>query len=136
MTPDQMVMSDDWSDLARFRQLPEIDVDRMHRHRTRRLKDAMRQAGVDVCIMVNPISLRYAINYRNYAQFMAHIPSTYLFYPLEGEFRLSETVLLDSFTVLDLTGARLVQLGEKGFTLLRNTILIMIRSILFPKLLI
>ena len=88
MTPDQMVMSDDWSDLARFRQLPEIDVDRMHRHRTRRLKDAMRQAGVDVCSMVNPISLRYAINYRNYAQFMAHIPSTYLFYPLEGEFLL------------------------------------------------
>ena len=88
MTPDAMVMHDDWSDLSRIRALPEIDFARLRAYRTERLKAEMRRHDVPVCIMVSPISLRYAIEYRNYAQFMAHIPSTYLFYPLDGEFLL------------------------------------------------
>ncbi|MEM7293120.1 MAG: M24 family metallopeptidase, partial [Pseudomonadota bacterium] len=88
MSPDQMVVNDNWSDLSRVRDLPDIDFERMHTYRSERLKTEMRKHDVPVCIMVNPISLRYAINYRNYAQFMAHIPSTYLFYPLEGEILL------------------------------------------------
>ena len=87
-SPDHWVTHDNWSDLKQFRQLPEIDTDRLHQYRTQRLKQKMREMDVAVCIMVSPISLRYAINYRNYALFMSHIPSTYLFYPLDGDFVL------------------------------------------------
>ena len=83
-----MVSDDNWSDLKQFQEMPEIDTDRLHRYRTERLRAEMRKHDVAMCVMVNPISLRYAINYRNYALFMSHIPSTYLFYPLDGEFLL------------------------------------------------
>ena len=85
-SPDKMVAADDWSDLKQFRAMPDIDFARMHRHRTARLKAQMRKHEVALCVMVSPISLRYAINYRNYALFLSHIPSTYLFFPLDGEF--------------------------------------------------
>ncbi|NNE62727.1 MAG: aminopeptidase P family protein [Gammaproteobacteria bacterium] len=83
-----MVSRDDWSDLKQFREMPEIDFDRLHRYRMSRLKAEMQKHDVDLCVMVSPISLRYAINYRNYAAFMSHIPSTYLFLPREGEYLL------------------------------------------------
>ena len=86
--PDNMVMQDDWSDLSQFREVPPIDLDRLHRYRQKCLKAEMQKHGVSLCIMMSPISLRYAVNYRNYAAFMAHIPSTYLFLPMEGPFML------------------------------------------------
>ena len=67
MTPDRMVLEDTWSDLRRHREVPEIDFDRMHAYRLERLKNALRKSGAAVCILVNPISLRYAVDYRNYA---------------------------------------------------------------------
>lgn len=39
---------------------------------------------------------------------------------LEGEFRISNTIVLDSYTTLDIRAARLQQIGEEGFTLIRN----------------
>ncbi|MEM7194651.1 MAG: Xaa-Pro peptidase family protein [Pseudomonadota bacterium] len=87
-SPDHLVLHDDWSDLSRVREMPRIDRDRLYAYRESRLKQAMQAHQVSLCIMVSPISLRYAIDYRNYALFMSHIPSTYLFYPIEGEFRV------------------------------------------------
>ena len=84
MPPDQMVAQDDWSDLSRFREIPEIDRERMHQYRTGRLHAEMQKHEVALCVMVSPISLRYALDYRNYAAFMSHIPCTYLFLPLDG----------------------------------------------------
>lgn len=83
-----MVTGDDWSDLTQFRQMPEIDCDRLNRYRMFRLKAEMQKHDVGLCVMVSPISLRYAINYRNYAAFMSHIPSTYLFLPADGDYML------------------------------------------------
>jgi Xaa-Pro aminopeptidase len=37
-----------------------------------------------MCVLVNPISLRYAIDYRCYQLFQSHIPTTYLFLPQDG----------------------------------------------------
>lgn len=88
MTPDQLVLNENWSDLSRIRDMPVIDRARMNQYRQSRIRRVMRSHDVSLCIMVNPISLRYAIDYRNYALFMSHIPSTYLFFPLEGEFLL------------------------------------------------
>jgi len=86
--PDELVLQENWSDLERIREKPDIDLDRLHAYRTTRLKREMRRHDAAMCIMVSPISLRYAINYRNYAAFMTHIPCTYLFYPTEGNFIL------------------------------------------------
>ena len=82
--PDQMVLDDTWSDLRRSREMPEIDVDRLHAYRLGRIRSGLREAGAAMCVLVNPISLRYAADYRTYALFQSHIPTTYLFVPVEG----------------------------------------------------
>ena len=84
LSPDQMITDDNWSDLSQFREKPEIDNDRLQAYRMARLKTAMREAEVSLCVLVSPISLRYAVEYRNYALFQSHIPTTYLFLPIEG----------------------------------------------------
>lgn len=81
---DAMVNDDDWSDLAQFHPMPEIDHQRLHSYRSNRLKNELVKADAALCIMFNPISMRYAVNYRNYALFQSHIPTTYLFYPQQG----------------------------------------------------
>ena len=83
-TPDLKVLNDDWSDLRNFREIPEIDFQRLEAYRRNRLKMAMEQAGVSMCVLVNPISLRYAADYRNYLLFQSHIPTTYLFISPDG----------------------------------------------------
>jgi len=88
MTPDQLVLKDNWSDLSRIRDMPKINRERMSQYRQSRIRQVMGFHDVSLCVMVNPISLRYTIDYRNYALFMSHIPSTYLFFPLEGDFIL------------------------------------------------
>jgi len=88
ISPDQMVSQDDWSDLSQFRTMPEIDRRRLQCYRQARLRAEMERHEVGLCVMVSPISLRYAVNYRNYAGFMSHIPSTYLFLPAEGPYIL------------------------------------------------
>lgn len=84
MTPDQLVGADDWSDLAAQRGLPQIDHDRMRRYRLGRIREQARLAEVDLVVLVSPVSLRYAIEHRNYALFQAHIPTTYLFVSPDG----------------------------------------------------
>ena len=83
-SPDQMVVADDWSDLARFRPMPEIDHDRLRAYRRGRLVAALKKHDAAMCLIVNPISLRYATEYRVYGLFQSHIPTTYAFVPQEG----------------------------------------------------
>ena len=83
-TPDQMVIDDNWSDLAQQREMPAIDSARLHTYRMERVKSALRKTDAALCVLVNPISLRYAVDYRTYGLFQSHIPTTYLFVPVEG----------------------------------------------------
>lgn len=83
-SPDMAVMNDQWSDLRQFRALPEIDRDALYQYRTSRLREQMRLAEVTVLVIVNPISLRYAVDYSTYALFQSRIPSTYLFVAQDG----------------------------------------------------
>lgn len=83
-SPDALTIIDGWSDLRRFRALPEIDRDRLYEYRTGRLREQMRQADVAALVIVNPVSLRYAADYSTYALFQSRIPSTYLFMAAEG----------------------------------------------------
>ncbi len=84
VTPEQMVLDDNWSDLSRIQEMPDIDRRRLHDYRLGRISGALRDADAAMCVLVNPISLRYAADYRNYALFQSHIPTTYLFVPVEG----------------------------------------------------
>ncbi|MEI9426042.1 aminopeptidase P family protein, partial [Mesorhizobium sp. Cs1299R1N1] len=76
--------TDNWSDLRQFRPMPEIDFKRLDSYRKGRIRSAMRAADVAMCVLVSPITLRYAVDYNQYPLFQSHIPVTYLFFPVEG----------------------------------------------------
>ena len=44
----------------------------------------MIENGLGALVLTNPLSIRYATDYRAYAAFQSHIPSAYLFVPLDG----------------------------------------------------
>ena len=75
---DKLVFEDDWSDLTRLQQKPQINVERMYEYRRERLREQLRLHDADFCILLNPISLRYAVDYRSYQLFQSHIPTVYL----------------------------------------------------------
>ncbi len=61
--------------------MPQIDLERMSAYRMGRLKQQLQLHDAAMCILVNPISLRYAVDYRSYMLFQSHIPTVYLFLP-------------------------------------------------------
>jgi Xaa-Pro aminopeptidase len=81
---DDLVFDDDWSDLSRIRDKPQINSARMYEYRRERLREQLCQHEADFCILLNPISLRYAVDYRSYMLFQSHIPTVYLFLPQDG----------------------------------------------------
>ncbi len=81
---DRLVFDDDWSDLTRLRDLPEIDFERMAAYRVERIRQQLRAHDAAFVILVSPISLRYAVDYRSYLLFQSHIPTTYVFLPQDG----------------------------------------------------
>ena len=83
-SPDIVVINDHWSDLRQFRALPDINRDRLYQYRSDRLREQMRLADVAALVIVNPISLRYAVDYSTYALFQSRIPTTYLFVAQDG----------------------------------------------------
>lgn len=56
----------------------------MHAYRLARVREQLRRAGAALGVFVSPVSLRYAVDYRAYALFNAHIPATYLFVADDG----------------------------------------------------
>ena len=82
--PDHLIIGEQWSDLRKYREMPDIDFERLYAYRIERLREQMRQRGIGMTMLVNPISLRYAAEYRTYALFQSHIPTTYVFVPVEG----------------------------------------------------
>ncbi len=81
---DAAILDASWSDLRQFRDMPEIHFERLHDYRQSRLKAEMENADVGLLILINPVSLRYAVDYDGYALFQSHMPGSYLFVPLDG----------------------------------------------------
>ena len=81
MHPDQLVMNDEWSDLSKIKELPDIDFESLYSYRMGRLKSCLKKHDAAMCLLQSPISLRYAVDYRTYGLFQSHIPTTYLFIP-------------------------------------------------------
>lgn len=79
-----MVLMDDWSDLSKFQQPERVDDDRLHAWRLSRLREKLRENDAAMCMLVSPISLRYAADYRDYPLFQSHMPQAYGFLSAEG----------------------------------------------------
>ncbi|MEZ5776321.1 MAG: Xaa-Pro peptidase family protein [Hyphomicrobiaceae bacterium] len=84
LSPDAMIGRDDWSDLSRIRPMPQIDRTALHDYRRERIRQELRAADAALVVLVNPISLRYATEYRSYPLFQSHIPTTYAVFPQQG----------------------------------------------------
>ena len=84
MISAEHLKDDTWSDLSRFRPLPEIDEARLRAYRLARIRASLRRHEAAMVLLVNPISLRYALDYRTYLLWQAHAHTTYAFVPLEG----------------------------------------------------
>ncbi len=63
---------------------PDIDLDRLRAYRLERLRAEMRRAGVPLAVLTNPVSLRYAVDFREYMLFQSRIPTFTLFVAAEG----------------------------------------------------
>ena len=48
----------------------------LYTYRLGRLRQAMKEADVSLCILNNPVSLRYVIDFNEYQLFQSHIPFT------------------------------------------------------------
>ncbi|TPM57523.1 MULTISPECIES: hypothetical protein [unclassified Mesorhizobium] len=48
------------------------------------MRVSLRRKGAAMVMLVNPISLRYALDYRNYPLWQSHAHTTYAFVPIEG----------------------------------------------------
>lgn len=88
MAIDDLILNESWSDLRQYQDLPEIAIDRMRDYRITQIKAKLKESGAAMCVLVNPISLRYAIDYECYSLFQSHIPTSYLFVPLDGPINL------------------------------------------------
>ncbi len=62
----------------------DVELQSLFDYRLGRIRAQMSDQNVDLCILSNPVSLRYAINFDEYQLFQSHIPTCYLFLPLEG----------------------------------------------------
>ena len=63
---------------------PPVDLERLRSYRLGRLRALMAEADVALCVLVNPVSLRYALDLREYALFQSRIPTIYVFVPVTG----------------------------------------------------
>ncbi len=63
---------------------PELDETTMGAGRLANLRATMAADGLDLCVLTNPVSIRYATGYRGYSLFQSRIPSAYALVPLEG----------------------------------------------------
>lgn len=83
-TIDRMIDNDNWSELSRHRSLPAIDFERLYAYRLGRIRAELTERDTDLVVFVNPVSLRYAVDYRAYGLFQSHIPLTYVFVAQDG----------------------------------------------------
>ncbi len=63
---------------------PAVDLAALRSHRLTRLQERMAAHEVDLLVLTNPVSLRYAADWREYALFQAHIPTYYLLVHADG----------------------------------------------------
>jgi len=96
---------------------PPLDLDALRAGRLAQLREAMVDHRLDVCVLTNPVSLRYAVDYRGFPLYQSHIPSTYLMVPVEGPLVLYGGYSDSLETIDDLRPAHSVTAFDAGLNL-------------------
>ena len=81
---DKLVLDKEWSRLADFRTLPNIDSKLLNQYRLDRIRKKMADDNVALCLLSNPLSLRYAADIRQFSIFQARVPVMYLALTIDG----------------------------------------------------
>ena len=68
----------------------QLDMKKLRAYRLGRVREQLAARDLGACVLVDPISVRYASGYRNLPIFQMHIPGYYLFVPFEGPVVLFE----------------------------------------------
>lgn len=63
---------------------PVVDIGELGKRRLNNLRSTMVEHGLGLCVLTNPVSVRYAIDYRGYASFQSRIPSSYVVLAVDG----------------------------------------------------
>ncbi|MGH1543151.1 MAG: M24 family metallopeptidase [Arenicella sp.] len=116
MSIDNMILNDNWSDLRQYQGMPDIDMERLYAYRLERIKAELRENELAMCVLVNPISLRYAVDYHCYSLFQAHIPTTYLFVSVDGP-TVIHGAYIDSSLVDEVRPGQPLSVFDGGFEL-------------------
>ena len=69
---------------------PGIDSPALRAYRLGRVRKQMGAHGLDACILLDPVNIRYATGARNMQVFHLRNPARYLFLPLDGPVVLHE----------------------------------------------
>jgi Xaa-Pro aminopeptidase len=69
-----------------------IDLRAVRGYRLARVRDQMARYGLDACVLVDPVNIRYATGARNMQVFHSRNPARYLFVPQSGPVVLHEFV--------------------------------------------
>ena len=97
--------------------LTKTQQDHLYSYRLQRLRQAMAQADVGLCILNNPVSLRYTIDFDEYPIFQSHIPCCYLYVPIEGPLVMFGATGRDFPHVEDYQRPHFVSVFDGGFDL-------------------
>lgn len=92
-------------------------VARLNSYRIGRIRNIMRDRGVDLCVINNPVSLRYAIDFDEYQLFQAHIPTVYLLLPVEGPVRMYGASRRDYLSVQEYDRPHFISVFDGGLDL-------------------
>ncbi|MGI9310155.1 MAG: M24 family metallopeptidase [bacterium] len=79
--------------------LADADWNELRRYRLDRVRAQMAAEGVALCVLNNPINLRYAADFCEYSLFQSHIPTCYLFVPLSGPLVMHGALRRDLSTI-------------------------------------
>ncbi len=64
---------------------PDIDLDAVRRYRRGRIRRKLVEQDVDAVLLTSPVSLRYAVDFREYQLFQSRIPTYAAVVPAEGD---------------------------------------------------
>ena len=81
---DHSVIQDDWSLLSKIRPMPNINFKALMDYRLERIRKELRERNIPACILISPVSLRYAADIRLWPLFQSHVPMGYLFIAADG----------------------------------------------------
>ena len=90
---------------------------RLNTYRLNRIRRIMRDRDVDLCVINNPVSLRYAFDFDEYQLFQAHIPTVYLLLPVEGPVRMYGASRRDYINVQEYCRPHFISVFDAGLDL-------------------